>query len=461
MTSSRSDILVVDDDPAQCRIVSFWLEKAGFSPTAYHSGEDGLAALRQTAPDAVLLDLGLPGISGLETLEVIRRRNPHLPVIILTADDNVETVVEAMQRKATDYLVKPLEQQRLVLSTQNAVEHYRMTLRLKGLEHATEAGGFGAIVGASPPMRELYQRIERVAPTDVTVLIRGESGTGKELVARALHDHGARAGKPFVAINCAAVPETMQESELFGHERGAFTGAAQRHLGRFEQADGGTLFLDEVGELSAPLQAKLLRAIQERSFYRVGGTREIKVDVRLVAATHRDLREEVSQARFREDLYYRLAVYELLLPPLRDRGADIDQLVRRFAEHYGPGLNRQARFERSALEAMRQYRWPGNIRELQNVVQQALLNSHDDLIRASDLPAYVAARQAPIVAAAPAGSAGPTSVPPIPVMSLEALERGAIAASMERHEGRAADVIAELEIPRTTLYRKLKLYGLK
>ena len=450
-----SEILIVDDDPAQCRIVAFWLEEVGHTTLCVDTGEGCLSQLRHSAPDAVLLDLDLPDVSGLEILEKIRRHNADLPVVILTANDRVETVIDAMQRRATDYLVKPLEKQRLLVSAQNAIAHYRTRLRLQSLEKAVETTGFGGIVGASGPMRTLYQRIARVAPTDVTVLIRGESGTGKELVARALHDEGVRREGPFVAINCAAIPETMQEAELFGHEKGAFTGALNRRTGRFEQADGGTLFLDEVAELSPPLQAKLLRALQQQSFYRVGGAQSVSVDVRFIAATHRDLRARVREGRFREDLFYRLAVYDLSLPPLRERPGDVALLSKRFVQRYGAELQRNVQLDNKALGALQRYAWPGNVRELQNVIQQAILNCPDDTVRLEDLPEVLSS-----TAFGDMVSLDEMSSLRLPPVSLEELERAAIEAAMKRHQGCVSDVAQELKIARTTLYRKLKTYDI-
>lgn len=455
MMAKRS-ILIVDDDPAQARLLSFWLSKKDIECSIASSGEECLQQLSGLAPDAIFLDIGLPGISGLETLDVLHRRDPDLPVVMLTADGTTATIVDAMKRRAWDYLVKPLDAAQVVDTAERAIDRYQLALGLRGVRSVQEEAGLGGMIGTSAPMKRLYQQIERVATTDIAVVIGGESGTGKELVARALHDCGSRVDKPFIALNCAAVPESTQESELFGHERGAFTGASNRHEGRFEQADRGTLFLDEVAELTLALQAKLLRALQEQTFFRVGGSQEVRVDVRVVAATHRNLKEEVAQGRFRQDLYYRLAVYEVLVPPLRERGSDIALLATRFVEHYGQSLGRpKARLGAGAVDALVGYRWPGNVRELQNVIQRAILNADGSAIEACDLPHFVIHRSSE-----DAETPG-NSDTAIPVMALDALEREAIGAAMRRHDGQINKVIAELDIPRTTLYRKLKAYGFR
>src|SRR6185295_11169183 len=324
-------VLVADDDPMQCALLGHWLTEAGYEVRVFGDGASCLKELERSLPSAVCLDLSMPGLSGMDTLGAIRQRDRALPVLILTADPAVEKVVAAMHLGAYDYLVKPVDRNRLLTSIQNAIERFRLALRVTELErevswHRNER----AIVGRAPGIRQLFQQIDRVAASDITVLIHGESGTGKELVARALHEASPRRGGALVAVNLAAIPESLQESELFGHERGAFTGATERHKGKIELADRGTLFLDEIGEITPTLQAKLLRVLQERTFQRIGGTAELRSDFRLVAATHRDLAEEVRSGRFREDLFFRIAVFEIEVPPLRERGEDVLLLARRF-----------------------------------------------------------------------------------------------------------------------------------
>ncbi len=475
-TDDAPKVLVVDDDRAQTRLLEHYLETADYSVETFTSGEQCLDGLARTLPDAILLDLNMPGLGGMETLHRIQAQNPRLPVVILTSDTEVSTVVTAMQGGAFDYLAKPVSPTRVLTVLRNAVKQARMELKLAQLERDIGGSGFDAIIGQSTAMKRLFREMERVAPSDVTVLIHGESGTGKELVAQALHTYSGRRDKPFVALNCAAIPETLQESELFGHERGAFTGAASRRIGRFEQADGGTLFLDEVGELSPSLQAKLLRVIQERRFHRVGGSQEIKVDVRLLAATHRELSAEVEAGRFREDLFYRLAVFELDVPPLKDRVGDVTHLARHFAaglaKKYGGG---EVSFTPQALAALEAYDWPGNVRQLQNAMERATVVARDGRIERADLPRAVrensqrrphheptmpsdAGQRVPQHHAAPPRHAAP---PPSGGGSLADLERQAIIDALEQSNGNVSEVCRALSIPRTTLYRKLKKYGMR
>jgi len=420
----------------------------------------------------------MPGLGGLETLVQIHARHRLLPVIILTADTAVDSVVKAMREGAYDYLVKPVDLTALTTRIRNAVERSSMSVRLLELERELDQDGYPGFVGNSAPMKTLFRRMDRLAASDVTVLIHGESGTGKELVARAIHQESGRRGGAFVALNCAAIPESLQESELFGHEKGAFTGAAEQRKGRFEQADQGTLLLDEIGELSLSLQAKLLRVIQERSFQRIGGSAEIRSDFRLLAATHRDLRKEVEAGKFREDLYFRVAVVELEVPPLRERNDD----VRLLAEYFLAELNRQNGSELSlspdTLDAFASYRWPGNVRELKNVLQRAVVFSENDLINPEDLPEEI--RKAPFTPppdsgrkrnslAAPRGRAfgehtNDGDVPrdvPLDSLNLEVSERITISRALEATGGNVPEASRRLGISKPTLYRKLKKYGLR
>ena len=323
----RPVVVLVDDDAAFLQAATRWLEKENFVIRTFATAAACLEGLERTLPDVLCLDIQMPDLDGMEALERVLSVHPDLPVLMLTAETSVLTVVEAMKRGAYDYLSKPLDRTRLVTAIRNAAERHQLALRLVELEREARGGTFDGIIGRSTAMRGLFRQLDRVARADISVLIHGESGTGKELVAAALHQRSARSKGPFVAINCAAIPESLQESELFGHEKGAFTGALTRHLGRFEQANGGTLFLDEVGELSLGLQAKLLRVLQERRFHRVGGAAETHSDFRVVAASHKDLRDEVAAHRFREDLYFRLAVFDLEVPPLREREGDIPILT--------------------------------------------------------------------------------------------------------------------------------------
>ncbi len=474
-------VLIVDDDASQLRLLQHWLTRAGYQVTLAESATDALSALAQTLPDAILLDRNLPDADGIDTLASIKRHHPRVPVLMLTVEQDVATVVSAMQQGAWDYLAKPVQRPKLLTTLRNAVDKYRSDLRLATLEREVGGEGYPGILGRSAAMRELFRQMDRVAPSDITVLVRGESGTGKELVAQALHESSSRKSGPFVPLNCAAIPENLQESELFGHERGAFTGASGRRKGRFEQANGGTLFLDEVAELSPALQAKLLRALQERSFYRVGGDNQVDVDVRILAATHRDLGQMVRDGSFREDLYYRLAVFELQIPALREREGDIlllaESFLNQLADKHGgdaPELSAEAR----AL--LSRHSWPGNVRELHNAMERASVLARNGRVHPSDLPPQLipgtsataspppahASTAAPVAhassdargsAATPAGDAAVDSGD----ASLADLERQAIVEALERHGGNVSAVVRALRIPRSTLYRRLQAYGLR
>jgi len=449
-------VLIVDDDASHRRLMQHWLARSGYHPDPYSSGEACLEALQTTLPDAILLDLHMDGMDGIETLRRVREIHPQLPVIMLTGDLGVDSVVKAMQAGALNYLSKPVDRNRLLDELEKAVGHYRSALhRKQKIRESKQSRGYGSLLGTSSQMNKLFLNLDRVAPSNITVLIVGESGTGKELVARAIHDNSRRRKGPFIPLNCAAVPETLQESELFGHEKGAFTGAEIRRVGRFEQAHGGTLFLDEVGELSPGLQAKLLRVIQERRFYRLGGSQEIQVDVRLLAATHRDLINSVKAGTFREDLYYRLAVFEVEVPALRERVPDIQLLAEHFVERYCQEYQRAAlEISESALQRLTAYRWPGNVRELQNAIERAVVVSEGAEVLAANLPRRVALGTG-------AGKDSKSVDTHSATKTIKEVERETILAALDRFNGNVSCVIRELGIPRTTLYRKLKKYGIR
>jgi DNA-binding NtrC family response regulator len=462
-------VLVVDDDASHTRIVSRWLQSAGHKVVTAATGAEALVTADLVAPDLVLLDLHLADMVGLDVLRALDRAHNGLPVLMLTADRGVDHVVQAMRLGAADYLVKPLDRTRLVISVQNALEKGRMAQRIRTLGHAVEEGGFSGIIGRSPPMLELFRQVERVAKSDITVLIHGQSGTGKELVASAIHDNSRRAGGPFVALNCAAIPEHLQESELFGHEKGSFTGASVRRAGHFELAHGGTLFLDEVAELSPALQAKLLRVIQERRFFRVGGSQELEVDVRIVSATHRDVNEMVRQGQFREDLYFRLGVFEISVPALRERGHDIVDLAQHFANRFAPP-GTQPVLSPEVREVLAAYPWPGNVRELQNAMERAVLLSDDGPIGLADLPAALRGQGSRgAVYDAPVELPGRRPAHAAPVLraldgaggrTMADIERHSIVSALAATEGSVTAAAKHLGIPRTTFYRKLHKYNL-
>ena len=395
-TQHAASVYVIDDDVNLCEWVSFHLNTENRDVEYFTDANTGLDAVRRGSADAVILDLDLPDMSGLEVLERIRKFRPELPVIMLTGTEDVPVVVNAMNSGAFDYLTKPVSAERLSLVIRNATEQHRLQRKIVDLQRSAEDAGTRGLAGSSPVMIELHRSIEQVAASNVSVLIQGESGTGKELVARAIHDAGNRAEQPFVAVNCAAIPETLQEDEFFGHEKGAFTGAQGLRRGRIERANGGTLFLDEVAELSASMQATLLRVLQERRFTRVGGSDEVESDFRVVAATHRDLMTAVAEAEFREDLYYRLAVFELELAPLRMRREDIPELAMIFQREMGreAGTQTELGFDPEALRQILEYPWPGNVRELRNAVHRAFVASGGETIRTEPLPGRMLAPQA-------------------------------------------------------------------
>ena len=466
--SEKGLILVVDDMDDVRRVVGKMLAKDGYDVECFSSGEACLAGLARVMPDAIYLDLDMPGLGGLETLTRIRTKNPHVPVVMLTVNDSVETVVNAMRLGAYDYLVKPAGRQKLVTVARNAVERYRMSIQLTALQREATGSGYPEIAGNSPAMKNVFLQIDRLAPSDVNVLIHGESGTGKELVARAIHANSGRKPGAFVAVNSAAIPESLQESELFGHEKGAFTGATDARIGKFEMANRGTLFLDEVAELTLPLQAKLLRVLQDNTFHRVGGSREIRSDFRLITATHHDLAEEVRAGHFREDLYFRIVVYELELPPLRERAGDVGVLAERFLEEQAHKHGGIVTIAPDTLELLEAYPWPGNVRELQNVIQRAVVFCESGVIQAEHMPTRIIDR-AVIPRKPTVEDGGGTEAPPPPdrdrdedeTLNLEALEKQAIEKAMERGKGNVTEVGRILGVSRATLYRKLQKYRLR
>ena len=379
-------ILIVDDEPNYQIVLSEILKDEGYEVFTANSGLAGLPIVYSTDLDLVLSDMKLPGMDGIAFLEKIKEYNKELPVILITAYAEVEKAVEAMRLGAFTYLAKPFSNQQLLASVRKAIEHYGLIREIRRLrDEATPRSGFGGMIGKSPAMRAVYQLIEKVAPTPSSVLITGESGTGKELVARAIHNHSPRKDAPFISVNCAALSEHLLESELFGHERGAFTDAVTMRKGRFELADTGTLFLDEVGEMPPQLQAKLLRVLQDKSFERVGGNTTLHVDVRILAATNKDLKDEVDKGHFREDLYYRLNVIHIHLAPLRERVDDIPALVSHFLEKNSRSLGRPLDISPEALRLLISLPWEGNVRELENTIERAAILCNGDRIEPEDV----------------------------------------------------------------------------
>jgi two-component system, NtrC family, nitrogen regulation response regulator GlnG len=423
-------LLVIDDEESVRYSFRRVFESDRVRVVSARTAEEGLGQLVSESPDVVVLDLQLPDRTGLELFREIHARDPKRPVIFITAHGTTETAIEAMKLGAFDYLVKPVDLERLSQLLDRAFEAARL-MRVPAVLPADDGGD--RIVGRSPVMQEMCKAIGRLAPQDVNVLITGESGTGKELVARALYHHSRRAERPFLAINCAAVPETLLESELFGHERGAFTGADRRRIGKFEQADGGTLFLDEIGDMAPALQAKMLRVLQEQRFERVGGNEPVQTHVRVLAATNQDLPRLVAEGRFRKDLFYRLNTVTVRVPPLRDRPEDVAELANYFLFRFDRELGLDMRgFAPEVLDLFQAYPWPGNVRELQGVVKQAMLNASGHLVLPEFLPEHLS--QEPASAVTPAGSSDSLDV----VALIEDL--------LQRGDGRVYDqVIAAVE----------------
>uniref|UniRef100_I2Q200 Response regulator with CheY-like receiver, AAA-type ATPase, and DNA-binding domains n=1 Tax=Desulfovibrio sp. U5L TaxID=596152 RepID=I2Q200_9BACT len=450
----RAKILVVDDDAGHLSMLRTVLSGWGYAPEVATDGAQALEMIHRKAYDAVLLDVRMAGMGGMEALSRIREFNPAVPVLIMTAYSSVETAVSALKTGAYDYLTKPLDLDVLRLTLERALDHMRLAVENESLRQKLGQEAVGPeIIGKSRPMRELFTMIGMVAPTEATVLITGESGTGKELVAKAIHARSARASGPLVAVNCAALSETLLESELFGHEKGAFTGAERRREGRFMAANKGSIFLDEIGEIAQPIQAKLLRVIQEREIQRVGGDRPVGVDVRILAATNRDLKKEVEAGRFREDLYYRLNVVSVLVPPLRDRPDDIPLLAQfflgRFAEK---NRKRMKGFTPTAMDQLVRSPWPGNVRELENAVERAVILSVGEYVSERELPACEAGvSDAPAVGGVPASAS-------LAGRALDDVEREVILATLDECGGNKSEAARVLGITRATLHKKLKKY---
>jgi two-component system, NtrC family, response regulator HydG len=453
-------ILVADDSDAMREGMILTLSRLGYDAHGVKGGAEAVAAYQRRHFDVVITDLRMVPVDGMQVLARLREADAEATVVVVTAHGSVAAAVEAMRAGAIDFVEKPFSPEVLAARVGKAVEIARERRRARDAharaaaldeDRAREAGPLG-LVGASEPVRRLREQVVKVAATDATVLVLGESGTGKELVARAVHEASRRREKPFVSVSCAALPEGLLESELFGHERGAFTGAIRRKIGRFELAHGGTLFLDEVGELPPPVQVKLLRVLQERAFERVGGEETIEVDVRLVSATNRDLARRVADGAFREDLYYRLAIVPLTLPPLRERLEDVEALAAHFLAKHAPRIGRRvAGIDPGAVAALRRHGWPGNVRELENAVQQAMVFCDGERIRAEDLP--------PSVGQPAAGLPVPTGDRSLPDI-LDDLERQLVAAAYARARGVKAETARLLGIKPSALYYKLDKYGI-
>lgn len=481
-------VLIVDDDPSQRRLLQGAVERQGFATRTAEDGAQAVAQAADPAVDVVLLDLIMPGVSGMEALAAIRQKREDLPVIVLTASGGIDTVVKAMQAGANDFFVKPASPERVLVSIRNALKVGELFGEVKRLKKkAAGTFTFADMVAAAPAMRQVLRLGQRAAASNIPVLILGESGVGKEVIARAIHGESERSGRPIVAVNCGAIPENLVESILFGHEKGSFTGAHDRHLGKFQEADGGTLFLDEVGELPLDIQVKLLRALQESEVDPVGSKRPIKVDVRIVAATNKDLARLVAEGRFREDLYYRLNVFPIDAPPLRQRKEDVPALVKHFVTRFNAEEGKRVLGAAPQTMAMLQaFDWPGNVRQLENSIFRALVLCDGDFLLPEDFPQIQAAlpgydEPVPAAANAPADPTPPAAAnasgtpamvveaaasvtifdPAGHLRTLEQIERDLIEYAIDLYAGHMTEVARRLGIGRSTLYRKLKEYDLE
>ncbi len=460
-------VLIVDDEMNIRRVLAAMLKRDGYEVTTAADGEQALAVLQKTPVHVVVTDMVMPKVGGMELLRRVSADYPDVPVILITAHGSVDSAVAALKAGAFDYVTKPFEQDDLRKVIAKAARAHDLE-RQNVHEGASEADR-PPLVGQSPAMKTIYDMVARVADSPSTVLITGESGTGKELIAKALHRGSGRRDKPLIKVNCAAIPKDLVESELFGYEKGAFTGAVGSKPGRFELADGGTLFLDEIGEIPVEIQVKLLRALQESEFERVGGIKTLKVDVRLIAATNRDLKALIADGRFREDLYYRLAVVPIALPPLRERREDVPLLVRHFIEKYDRRLGKKVEgIEDEALALLQGYAWPGNIRELENLMERSVLFADGPRIEASALPDALrekgAATTAPIAAVGPLGAiAAPSgaSMKEIVRQAQAELERELITRALEETGGNVTRAAKRLQISRKSLQVKMKELGLR
>jgi DNA-binding NtrC family response regulator len=443
----RVCMLVVDDEVIVRESLEGWFTEDGYDVNTADSARAALRLAAENHYDIALIDIKMPNVDGLELQSRLAEVAPDLTVIIMTAYATVETAVTALKAGAYDYIVKPFDPDELSHLVRRAQEHRSLQSENLRLKHSLETVAPSVeIIGEAPSMARVHELIDAVAPTDATVLIQGESGTGKELVARAIHARSPRRYNPIVEVHCGALAEGILESELFGHEKGAFTGANYRHKGKFEQADGGTIFLDEIADISARVQVELLRIVEEKRVTRVGGKHSTPVDFRIVAASNRDLREEVKEGRFREDLFWRLDVVPIELPPLRERLADIPRLAEHFLARFCKSMNRKGlKFAQEAVEALQAYHWPGNVRELQNAIERAVVLGTPPTIEASDLPHYVTDKT----------GARPSTG------SLADVERAHIEAVLTQHEWNISRAARTLEVDRGTLYNKIHKYGLK
>jgi len=451
-------VYIVDDEQAISKLLAYWLkDKWGYDIEVFANGEEVLKRLYQK-PDLILLDIMLPGMDGMEVLKRIKQVDENLPVLMLSAQGKIEVALESLKFGAYDYFPKPIDLQKLEPAIKNAIKGYDLTKEIENLrENIKKEYSFSNIVSADSRMQDVFKLVTKVLNNDITVLIYGESGTGKELIARAIHYNGNRKNNPFVVVNCASIPRELLESELFGHEKGSFTGAHQRKLGKFEIANGGTIFLDEVGELEMLLQAKLLRVIQERSFDRVGGTELIKTDVRIISATNRDLKEAVDKKEFREDLFYRLNSFPIYIPPLRHRKGDILVLAQHFLESLSKKLGKEIKgFSKKALKLIYDYPWPGNIREMENTIERCMIIAERDIIDVDDLPTHLRNSDSVIASDFTGNIFNDDTIIPF-----EKLKEESIRHALKVTKGNIVEAAKKLHLGRATIYRLMERYNIE
>jgi two-component system nitrogen regulation response regulator NtrX len=474
---------VIDDEAAIRDSLRMILEYEHYGFIGAGSGQEGLAAIQRERPDMVLLDIKMPGMDGMEVLRKIRTVDETVPVVMISGHGTTSTAVDAIKSGAIDFLDKPLSSERVIVTVQNVLATQELRQENRALKLAMESKY--EIVGDSPALRHVLESVKKAAPTNATVLLLGESGAGKELVARTIHRNSPRAGQRFIQVNCAAIPEELIESELFGHEKGSFTGATEKQIGKFEQADRGTIFLDEIGDMSAKTQAKVLRVLQEQEVERLGSARTIKVDVRVIAATNKNLEDAIARGEFREDLFFRLNVIPIVVPPLRERKSDIPALVQHFAKRLSEEHNmKPKRFEPRAMEALQRYRWRGNIRELRNTVERVLIMAAGDSVRVDDLPQDIRGDAGPRPSeAAEAGTSagagvgaglsrpemttgtGSAEMPGAGAGTLrefkDLTERAFLVQKLRENNWNISKTAELIDTPRSNLYKKLEQYGIK
>jgi len=452
----KAKILLAEDEKAQRELLRGFLEREGYDVQAVVNGKEALQRLKEDLFDLALLDHKMPELDGLQTLREIRRNDPDLPAVMMTAYGTVETAVAAMKEGAIDYLTKPIDLDELLLILQKVLERSRLLEENRILRaQLQDRFTFHNIIYGGARMEELMSLVARVAPSQATVLIRGESGTGKELIANAIHFASPRSGQPLIKVSCSALPETLLESELFGHEKGAFTGATQRRVGRFEEANGGTIFLDEIGDLTLSTQVKLLRILQEKEFQRLGANATLKTDVRVIAATHRNLEEAIKKETFREDLYYRLNVITLQLPSLRERKEDIPLLIDYFLKKYAKANQKPSSdISKEARAILLRYSYPGNVRELENLIERAVVLCRGEIITTQDLPFHLREGRSEAQAEIPGKDKGLTE-------SLEAIEKDLILKALQDHQGVQTKAADSLGISERVLRYKIKKYNIR